>query len=158
MKCTERQEVVSVRHTKSLLTFAARFINPALRMMLDAHRLALGTFPLGSISPRFPGTCCVTVACVPEAKAPVPVGSTIAWYGPAPSVVTMWSVPLRDPPSDTWGRVEPDAAMAADTIDTEFLPWPVVLPRPLVAALTELKTVVSTSVLELEPAPGTMPP
>lgn len=43
-------------------------------------------------------------------------------------------------------------------MDTVFLPWPVVLPSPSVAAFTELKTVVSTSVLEFEPAPGTTPP
>lgn len=83
----------------------------------------------------------------------------MAVYGPAPSVVTTCKVPLRDPPEAlTCGTVEPDWATAADIMSRVFLPWPSVLPSPLDAALSWLKTVVSTSVLELAPAPGTMPP
>lgn len=87
--------------TKSMLTLAARFINPArarMRVELEAHLLTLGTVPSGVISPKLPGTWVVMSALLPEANSPVPVGSTMAVYGPAPSVVTICRVPLRLPP------------------------------------------------------------
>ena len=95
--------------------------------------------------PLVPGTCVVTVAILPVEKAPVPVVSTMAVYGPAPSVVTMWTVPEMEPPFETWGRVEPDMAMTALMPERVLAPA-LVFPRPSVAACLELKTVVSTSV------------
>ena len=107
--------------------------------------------------PLVPGTCWVTVNCWPVEKAPVPVGSTMAVYGPAPSVVTMWTVPEMDPPEDTWGNVLPDWAITADMPAKVFGPA-LVFPSPSDAAALELKTVVSTSVCWLVPAPGMTPP
>lgn len=105
------------------------------------------TAPEGLISPSSPGTWVVTSALVPLANSPVPVESTTACRGPAPSVVTMWKVPDSVPlVADTCGSVEPERSCAAATMETVFLPWPLVLPRPLVAILVEPKTVVSTSV------------
>jgi hypothetical protein len=99
----------------------------------------------------------VTVIWFPVEKAPVPVGSTMAVYGPAPSVVTMWTVPEIDPPDETWGRVLPDIATTAD-IPAKVLGPALVFPSPSDAAALELKTVVSTSVSLLVPAPGMTPP
>lgn len=118
--------------------------------------LALLTTPSALMLPFLPGTCVVTFMVVPAANLPVPVGSTIAVYGPAPSVVTMCRVPEKE--LLTCGRVEPDWATADWMSDRVLAPPPVVRPRPLVAALVEEKTVVSTSVLELDPAPGTTAP
>lgn len=82
------------------------------------------------------------------------------WYGityPAPSVVTMWTVPEIDPPSETWGRVLPDCATTAD-MPARVLAPALVFPRPSVMAFLESKTVVSTSVCLLVPAPGMTAP
>ena len=107
--------------------------------------------------PLVPGTCWVTVISVPVEKAPVPVGSTMAVYGPAPSLVTMWTVPEMEPPLETWGRVLPDCAMTA-LMPARVLGPALVFPSPSEAAALELKTVVSTSVCLLVPAPGMTPP
>jgi hypothetical protein len=94
---------------------------------------------------------------VPVLKAPVPVGSTMAVYGPAPSDVTMWTVPEMEPPEETWGRVLPDMAVTA-VMSAKVLGPALVFPSPSEAAALDWKTVVSTSVSLLVPAPGMTAP
>lgn len=63
-----------------------------------------------------------------------------------------------DPPFETCGRVFPDNDIAFERSESRLAPPPVVDPSPSVIGFTESKTVVSTSVCELLPSPGTMPP
>jgi hypothetical protein len=52
-------------------------MRPILTRVRGMKRRCFGAAML----PLVPGTCLVTVACVPVEKAPVPVGSTMAVYG-----------------------------------------------------------------------------
>jgi hypothetical protein len=69
----------------------------------------------------------------------------------------MWMVPERVPPAETWGRVDPEAAMTA-VMSAMVLGPALVFPRPSEAAFLDWKTVVSTSVCLLVPAPGMTAP
>lgn len=69
----------------------------------------------------------------------------------------MWTVPEMDPPLETWGRVLPDMAIT-EVMSARVLGPALVFPSPSDAAALELKTVVSTSVCLLVPAPGMTPP
>lgn len=72
--------------------------------------------------PFVPGTWVVMVALTALEKSPMPVVSTIAVTGPAPSDVTMWNVPeIEALLVEIWGRVDPESAIAAFTPLTALL-------------------------------------
>ena len=103
--------------TKSRSTLAARLTRarPVMERCL--------TVPSGRMLPFLPGICSLILARVPLANLPLAVLSTTALNGPAPSVVTMWKVPEMEPPfALTWGRVDPERAIAWAIMASLFLP------------------------------------